>query len=174
MKPIRSRRPAGLQRGGGRGVGVSGIAPGEDRRKSLRALGPMSDQEFIERFEDCTLAGESFHHRDHVKVVWLYLRRYSVLETLIRFSAGLKRFATANGKPNLYHETITWAYVFLINERIERSGREQGWAEFVDSNPDLFDWKDSILKSYYHDGTLRSQMARKVFVFPDKVSTWSV
>jgi len=79
----------------------------------------MSDAEFIARFENCTLRGEDFHHRDHVKVVWLYLCDYSVLETLDRFAAGLKRFAAANGKPNLYHETITWAYVFLINERMQ-------------------------------------------------------
>ena len=132
---------------------------------------PMKDEEFIECFENCTLPGESFHHRDHVRVVWLYLRCYSVLETLNRFSEGLNRFATANGKANLYHETITWAYVLLINERTERSGREQSWAEFVDSNADLFDWKNSILKSYYRDETLRSEMARRVFVFPDKIST---
>lgn len=132
---------------------------------------PMRDEEFIERFENCTLPGESFHHPDHIRVVWLYLRCYSVLETLNRFSEGLKRFATANGKPNLYHETITWAYVFLIHERRERSGREQGWAEFVATNADLFDWKDNVLKSYYRDDTLRSEIARRVFVFPDKLST---
>jgi hypothetical protein len=133
----------------------------------------MSDEELIERFENCTLAGESFHHRDHVRVVWLYLHRNSVLETLGRFSAGLKRFASANGKPNLYHETITWANVLLINERIERSGREQVWAEFVESNPDLFDWKNSILKSYYRNETLRSDLARKAFVLPDRSGTRS-
>jgi hypothetical protein len=131
----------------------------------------MKDEEFIERFESCTLSGESFHHPDHIRVVWLYLCCYSVLETLGRFCAGLKRFATANGKPNLYHETITWAYVFLINERMKRNRGEQSWAEFVEANADLFDWKNSILKSYYHDGTLRSEMARKAFVFPDKFST---
>ena len=133
----------------------------------------MTDEEFIERFENCTLPAESFHHRDHVRVVWLYLRTNPVLETLNRFSEGLKRFATTNGKPNLYHETITWAYVFLINERIERSGREQGWTEFIDANADLFDWKDSILKSYYHEDTLRSEIARKVFVLPDRRCTCS-
>lgn len=131
----------------------------------------MRDEEFIERFENCTLPGESFHHRDHIRVVWLYLRCYPVLETLNRFSEGLKRFAIANGKPNLYHETITWAYVFLIHERRERSGREQGWAEFVATNADLFDWKNNVLKSYYQDDTLRSEIARRVFVFPDKLST---
>ena len=132
---------------------------------------PMRDEEFIERFENCTLPGESFHHPDHIRVVWLYLRCYSVLETLNRFSEGLKRFATANGKPNLYHETITWAYVFLIHERRERSGREQSWAEFVATNGDLFDWKNNVLKSYYQDDTLRSEIARRVFVFPDRLST---
>lgn len=131
----------------------------------------MKDEEFIQGFENCTLPAESFHHRDHVRVAWLYLRSYSVLETLVRFSAGLKRFANANGKPNLYHETITWAYVLLINQRTELGGREQSWPEFVDANADLFDWKNSILKSYYRDETLRSEMARKVFVFPDKTST---
>jgi hypothetical protein len=135
----------------------------------------MNDEQLIERFESCTLPAAGFHHRDHVRVVWLYLRCDSVLETLGRFSVGLKRLATANGKPNLYHETITWAYVFLIHERMQRHGGEESWAELVDSNADLFDWKNSILKSYYQDDTLRSEMSRKVFVFPDKLSThWSM
>jgi hypothetical protein len=129
----------------------------------------MSDEELIERFEKCTLSGADFHHRDHVKVVWLYLRGNSVLETLGRFSNGLKLFAEANGKPNLYHETITWAYVFLINERMQRSGVEQGWAEFVDMNADLLDWKENILKSYYQLDTLNSETARRTFVLPDRL-----
>jgi hypothetical protein len=128
----------------------------------------MSDEELIERFESCTLSGESFHHRDHVKVVWLFLRDHPVLETLSRFSAGLKRLAAANGKPHLYHETITWTYVFLINERMRRNGSGRSWQEFADANADLFDWKSSILGSYYQSDTLRSEMAREVFVFPDK------
>jgi hypothetical protein len=128
----------------------------------------MTNEEFIQKFEDCTLPGADFHHRDHVKVVWLYLESHSVLETLARFSAGLKRFATANGKPNLYHETITWAYVFLIHERMARDEEQRDWQLFVKNNPDLFDWKDNILKSYYRTETLKSDQARKLFVLPDR------
>lgn len=128
----------------------------------------MEDQEFIERFEACTLPAESFHHEQHVRVVWLYLQRYPVLETLTRFSESLKRFATANGKPNLYHETITWAYVFLINERINRDGDEHSWEQFVAANGDLFDWKNSVLKSLYHDDTLGSELAKRIFILPDR------
>lgn len=129
----------------------------------------MTDEQFIEQFEDCSLPAEGFHHREHVRVAWLYLCRYPLLETLTRFSESLKRFATANGKPNLYHETITWAYALLINERMERNGRAESWEVFAARNADLFDWKNSILKSYYSDETLRSDVARTTFVFPDRV-----
>ncbi len=128
----------------------------------------MSDEEFIRRFNDCTLPAESFHHADHIRLVWLYLERYSVLETLERFCSGLKRFATANGRARLYHETISWAYVFLIHERVQRIGDSQSWQEFAAANADLFDWQNSILKSLYQDETLRSELARRVFVLPDK------
>ena len=130
----------------------------------------MSDEEFINQFETCAFPAASFHHREHVRVVWLYLQRYSVLETLARFSENLKRFATANGKANLYHETITWSYVFLINERMERDGKGWSWDNFAESNADLLDWKPNILESYYSPQTLSSELARKTFIFPDKFS----
>ena len=128
----------------------------------------MSDEEFINQFETCTFPVASFHHREHVRVVWLYLQSYSVLETLARFSEKLKRFAAANGKANLYHETITWSYVFLINERMERNGKGSGWDNFAKNNADLLSWKSNILKSYYSEQTLSSELARKTFVFPEK------
>src|SRR5260370_28102257 len=120
----------------------------------------MSDQEFIERFENCTLPAEGFHHREHVKVVWLYLRRYPLIETLTRFSESLKRFATANGKPNLYHDTITCAYALLINERMERNGRTQSWEEFATTNDDIFDWKNSDIKTYNRVENLHNDQTR--------------
>jgi hypothetical protein len=128
----------------------------------------MTEDEFIARFEDCTFPADDFHHPEHIKVVWLYLQRYTLLETLTRFSEKLKCFATANGKPNLYHETITWAFVLLINERIARNGRDEKWPAFSSRNADLFDWKNNILKSYYREETLGSDLARKMFIFPDK------
>jgi hypothetical protein len=129
----------------------------------------MNDDQFIEGFEACTLPASEFHHEQHIRVVWLYLGRHSLLDTLVRFSAGLRRFATANGKPNLYHETITWAFVFLIHRRMQHQMHEQSWPQFVEANADLLNWRDNILKGYYRDDTLKSETARRTFVFPDRV-----
>ena len=132
----------------------------------------MTDDEFIAGFEDCSLANESFRHSDHVRMAFLYLSRYPALEALQRFSASLVRFATAHGKPQLYHETITWAYLLLIRERMARAGHSrdghaQTWEEFAERNADLLVWKGGVLMTLYQQETLDSELARRVFVLPD-------
>ena len=126
----------------------------------------MSDDELLEAFESCTLSNVSFRHADHVHVAWAYLRRFPMLQALERFTAALKRFATHHGTPALYHETITWAYVALIHERMERQP-SLDWEEFCRVHPDLLAWRPSILDRYYRPETLASDLARRVFVFPD-------
>jgi hypothetical protein len=128
----------------------------------------MQDEELIEPVENCTLPAQDFHHRDHVKLAWLYLKRHSALEALEKFSEGIKRFAAFNGKATRYHETITWAFIFLINERMASMTEEATWQEFAESNADLLDWQKSILKQYYRDETLQSELARRIFLLPDR------
>ena len=125
----------------------------------------MTNQEFIRRFETDTLVGE-FHHVDHVRLAFAYLSEYAPLEALERFSVALKRYAAARGKTQLYHETITHAYFFLIRERMARDGSKD-WEEFSRQNPDLLLWKNGILTRYYRESTLQSDLARSVFLFPD-------
>ena len=129
-----------------------------------------TDDEFISAFEECRLTGESFRHADHVRMGYLYLRRYPAVEALQRFSSALLNFAAAKGKPGLYNETITWAFLLLIRERMARSAGNQTWAEFAAPNPDLLTWKDSVLKKYYREETLSSSLAKQVFLFPDKLT----
>jgi hypothetical protein len=128
----------------------------------------MTDDEFMASFERGSLDGQSFHHADHVRMAFLYLRRYPALEALQRFSTSLVAFAAVNDKPQLYHETITWAFLLLIRERLARAGSDQTWGEFAAGNGDLLDWNDNVLKKYYRSETLASDLARKTFVFPDK------
>jgi hypothetical protein len=128
----------------------------------------MTDDEIIASFEDCTLAAESFHHPDHVRMAFLYLCRYPAIEALQRFSASLARFAAANSNPKLYHETVTWAFLLLIRERLARSGHQPTWTEFAAANGDLLNWKNNVLKKYYRSETLSSDLARTTFLFPDK------
>ena len=91
-----------------------------------------------------------------------------MLEAIAKFSAALKRFAQSKGKPNLYHETITWAYLFLIRERIARVDQPQSWEQFAENNPDLLIWKEGVLSTLYRQAALDSDLARQFFILPDK------
>ena len=128
----------------------------------------MTDDELVAGFEDCSLPNEVFHHEEHVRVAFVYSSRYPTLEAIERFSVALKRFATAHGKTSLYNETITWAYILLIRERLARAGRAQSWPEFRAGNLDLLDWRQNILKKYYQPETLQSELAKRTFLFPDR------
>jgi len=127
----------------------------------------MTDVEFIQQFEADVVQEESFHHAEHVRLAFAYLSEFPPLEALLKFCAALKRFAIARGKSQLYHETITHAYFFLIRERMARRPSDD-WDEFALNNPDLLIWKNGILSRYYSDVTLKSDLARAVFVFPDR------
>jgi hypothetical protein len=131
----------------------------------------LTDDVFISRFEACTLARHSFRPADHVRAAFLYLCRYPALEALDRFAASLSRFAAVTG--GRYNETITWAFLLLIRERMARTGCTQTWTEFTQSNPDLLTWKVNILQKYYRDETLYSDLAKTTFLFPDKTVTQS-
>jgi hypothetical protein len=131
----------------------------------------MTGDELIEQFENRETPAATFHHADHVRLAFEYLCRYSALEVLQRFSAALQRFAAAQGRAQLYHETITWAYVLLIRERIARTGGEPNWPEFAARNADLLVWKGGVLATLYRQETLDSDLARHTFVFPDRGTT---
>ena len=130
----------------------------------------MDDVTLIRVFEAGEVPPGGFHHRDHVRVAWWYLRESPLPEALVRFVSALRRFAEAQGKPDLFHETITTAYLLLINERLDEGGREIDWEEFARRNPDLLTWKPSILARYYREETLASARAKRTFLMPDRLA----
>ena len=111
-----------------------------------------------------------FHHTQHVRVAWIYLKHYELADAMARFKAGLRHFAERQNKPDLYHETITVAYVLLINERLADDGH-LGWEEFAKQHGDLLTWRPSILDRYYRPETLTSPRARRTFIMPDRLIT---
>ncbi len=133
----------------------------------------MSDDDFVAQLEACTLPEDQFHHADHLHAAWLYLTRFAAPEAIARFSNALRAYTASLGKPDRYHETITWAYLLLMNQRIHCSAGAATWEQFAAQHCDLFDWKHSILLRYYSEETLQSDMARRVFLMPDRIERFT-
>ena len=123
--------------------------------------------DLLDSFLNTTLPADQFHHEQHVHVAWEFVRRHGMPAALGAFTTAIKRFADAKGATGLYHETITWAFLLLIAERQARTDAAT-WEQFADANADLLCWKPSILERYYSSEVLKSDLARKVFLFPDR------
>jgi hypothetical protein len=130
----------------------------------------MDERMLVEALEGCTLRAEDLGHADHVRAAWHYLGVAPFGEAGDRFCAALRRFAAAQGAAGKFHETITWAYLALINER--RAAQPAAtFASFAEANPDLLDNRSGALSRLYDAQTLRSDLARRVFVLPRPSST---
>jgi N-formylglutamate deformylase len=129
----------------------------------------VTDEELVRAFEAGEVPDGGFHHEQHVRVAWFYLKHHSLSEALARFVRGLKHFAECQKRAGLYHETITVAYVLLINERLAESA-DVTWDEFARRHTDLLEWHPSVLGKYYRPETLASDRARQVFLMPDRMN----
>jgi len=125
----------------------------------------LNDEAFVRAFESCALAGESFHHADHVRLTWIYVRQFGKAEATERMLAGILRFATHLGKPQKFHYTQTCAWVRLI-AAAQRGSRElTTFEEFVAAHPHLLD--ANALGRFYSKVSLESPTARATWVEPD-------
>ena len=130
----------------------------------------MTDDEFAAAFEALTLPPSGFRHAEHVRLAWIYLKRMALPAAMQRYADRLKAFAGQVGKPGLYHETITYAFLLVIGERIADGPEDDGWEAFRARNPDLFGGVKGALGRYYSAERLASPRSRAGFVMPDRIT----
>jgi hypothetical protein len=79
------------------------------------------------------LAGEldpkQFPHREHLRLAYEMLARHPFAETVSLFSTALRKLAAKGGRPELYHDTITVA--FLARDRGAPGQREPRQLRFL-------------------------------------------
>lgn len=121
----------------------------------------MTDQEFVRAFETCELPPACFHHRDHIRLAWIYVRQYGEAEATRRIEESIRRYAAHLGISEKYHQTITVAWMRLVAAGVGAGDFE----EFARRNPGLLE--KSALGAYYSEAVLKSEAARVGFVEPD-------
>ena len=132
----------------------------------------MSDEEFLTQFENCTLEHKEWTHRAHVKIAFIYLKRFPFDDALLRIRKGIKAYNASRhveeGPTSGYNETTTVAFVHLI----AATDRAYGMAmptttsdEFCDTHPHLMSAK--ILRLFYSPEQRMKPEAKTAFLPPD-------
>lgn len=124
---------------------------------------------FAQRLNTCLSPDGDFHHEGHVKLAYIYLSQYTLLEAITLYCKGLKQFAESHGFASKYHQTLTVLLLLQIYERMGQS-KATSWEDFAQQNPDLLGWNKAGLEALYSSQTLWSETARLQFVLPDKIA----
>jgi len=123
----------------------------------------VADEEFVRAFEACNTPNEGFHHRDHIRLAWIYHRLYG-REAAARIAAAIRKFAAHHGKSDKYHETVTQAWMRLVAHCSEAETAD--FESFAARHPELLD--KTLLSEFYSDALLQSDLARERFAAPDR------
>ncbi len=123
----------------------------------------------IDALEAGTIDAAAFDHESHVYAAWLYLERWPLHEAIGRFCAALRRLTVKLGAEAKYHETMSWFFLLLINQR-RTTTKATSWIAFRQENADLIRDFRATLSRYYSQEVLASDQARQHFLLPDKLS----
>lgn len=123
----------------------------------------LSDAEFLAAFHACSLPPACFRHADHLRLAWLSVHQQHSLKTAIdNVRDGIRAYATHLGKPELYHETITVGWLYLI-----ASHDEPTFEEFLRLNENRLNGE--LLHRFWSPELLQSETARREWVAPDRM-----
>ena len=126
----------------------------------------ITDEQFLEQFENQTLNPELFDHLGHLRLAWLYLNQHRLEIAIEKVTNGISTYASSLGASDKFQHTLTEAIVRIMANRFN-SGNEDTFEAFLATNTDLVDDIWSVVNVHYSDERLNSDSARASFVSPD-------
>ncbi len=123
-----------------------------------------NDRPDLDQFLRGEVDPRGFSHADHVRMGFEMLGRYDFAQTAYHYSRALRAMTQRVGKPEIFHQTLTIAFLALIAER-RYAGDYEDFTAFAAANPDLM--TGSPIGEWYSPQRLASEAARTTFVLPD-------
>ena len=127
--------------------------------------GARSDEDFLRAFEDLSFPAEQFHHREHLRVAWLYLNSSDATRAAERMSRGIRRFADHHGATGKYHHTLTLFWMRLVGAALVETPGGSTFDEFLAAHGELA--QKNLFAKYYSQALLQTAAAREGWVEPD-------
>jgi hypothetical protein len=124
----------------------------------------LGDEEFEEAFASCRLPTAAFHHPDHIRLAWNFLRPRSEPEASPRTAESVRRFATHNGMAEKFPVTMTRAWMRLVAAALKATPEPAGFAEFMARQPHLLA-RDALSRRHSTEGIERAS-ARVSWIEP--------
>lgn len=129
-------------------------------------MSQVNDAEFLAAFARGERPGGVFRHADHVRLAWLLVRREGAARGEELVAAGIRAFAAGQGVPELYHDTLTRAWVRLVAAALAATpAAAADFERFLAAHPQLAD--KTLVFRFYSPAALSRPAARSGWIEPD-------
>ena len=133
---------------------------------SITSHSELSDHEFEQQFEQCTLVSSLFTHEAHLRLAWIHIEKYGAEQAVKNIPQHLIKYVESLDAKDKYHETITIAAVKAVHHFKLRS-KTSSFPEFIAVNGELLTQFKALLSSHYSLDIFNSELAKEEFIQPD-------
>ena len=123
-----------------------------------------ADDRFLAAFTAGEIANQDFHHRDHLRLAWIQIRRLGLRRALEAVTAAIRQFAAGHGHGDRYHETMTRFWLLVVAMGISRHST-LAFDELLAVAPHLLD--KNLPYRHWSRERMGSEDARQRWVEPD-------
>lgn len=124
-----------------------------------------ADEEFRLSFERCAIPNHALRHREHLRLVWIYLRWSDPDTAAACLNRSIRRYAEHHGAGRKYHETLTRTWAGIVALAVDETPDGGSFDHLLAARLHLLD-KELPLK-HFSAGLLWSDQARERWVEPD-------
>ncbi|MAN27680.1 MULTISPECIES: hypothetical protein [Mesonia] len=126
----------------------------------------LSDSEFKQQFINCELNPEIFTHEAHLRLAWIYIKKYGIEQAETNIPRQLREYVKSVGAENKYNTTLTLAAIKAVYHFILKSDANS-FREFIIEFPRLKNNFRELMACHYGVDIYNSQKAKMKFLEPD-------
>ncbi|WP_299536690.1 hypothetical protein [Ulvibacterium sp.] len=126
----------------------------------------LNDTMFEISFEKGELPPTLFTHEAHLRLAWMYIKKYGEKEAAEKIGCEIEQFDKLHGGGDTFHKTITIASIKVVGHFIGKS-ESRDFKSFIQEFPKLKTAFKELLNRHYSIKILTSQKAKAQFLQPD-------
>ena len=126
----------------------------------------LPDSEFEQQFINCELNPEIFTHEAHLRLAWIYIKKYGIEQAETNIPRQLREYVKSVGAENKYNTTLTLAAIKAVYHFILKSDANS-FREFIIEFPRLKNNFRELMACHYGVDIYNSQKAKMKFLEPD-------
>jgi len=133
----------------------------------------LSDTQFETQFRDCTLPVSLFSHEAHLRLAWIHINKYGLINATKNICKQLTNYVIKTGALDKYNATVTVASVKMINHFMGKS-KSDSFQNFILEFPELKLNFKGLISNHYSSDIFNLEKAKANYLEPDLLGFYNI